>query len=93
MTFEVLDPTHEAEPPPQRLPALPSALSGATVGFLSNGKAGTRGFFAHLDRLLRERLGVARVVLRVKPDYSAPAPRALIAQAAAWDLTITGIGD
>lgn len=71
----------------------PNTLRGATVGFVSNGKEGTVGFFAHLDRLLRERFDVARVVHRSKANYSAPAEREIIDEARNWNLAITGLGD
>ena len=49
MTFRVLDPTAgEAAASGQRAPRL-STLKGKTVGFISNGKVGTKGFFAHLE--------------------------------------------
>ena len=54
----------------------PSSLKGKTVGFISNGKEGTKGYFAHLERMLREELGVADVVWRTKSNYSAPADAA-----------------
>lgn len=93
MSLEVLDPTHEAEAAAFERPPRPRALDGATVGFVSNGKEGTKGFFAHLDRMLREEFGVAHVVLRTKPNYSAPAPARIVAEAADWDLALTGLGD
>ena len=73
MTLRVLDPTHElnaagAHPAPR-----PHSLKGATVGFISNGKEGTKGYFAALEKLLRDDLGVANVVWRTKSNYSAPA--------------------
>ncbi len=52
MSIEVLDPTHEADAgefvPARRL----ATLEGATLGFISNGKQGTRGFFDALQRQL-----------------------------------------
>src|SRR6185295_8644512 len=73
MTLQVLDPTNEtkaagAQPAPRL-----SSLQGKTVGFISNGKEGTKKYFAHLERMLREELGVAEVVWRTKSNYSAPA--------------------
>ena len=73
MTIRVLNPTSEStvvalEPAPRL-----QSLEGKTVGLISNGKEGTAGFFAHVDRLLRERYGVAEVILRTKSNYSAPA--------------------
>ena len=51
----------------------PLTLVGATVGIISNGKAGTRPFFDHLERLLREEWRVGEVVRLTKGNYSAPA--------------------
>jgi hypothetical protein len=69
------------------------SLKGKTVGIISNGKEGTVGFFAHVDRLLRERYQVAEVILRTKSNYSAPAEDEIIDDAKSWDLAITGLGD
>ena len=66
MTLQVLDPTNE---PRRRSAAWHRArcrLRGKTVGFISNGKEGTKGFFAHLDRMLREEFGVADVDRRAE---------------------------
>ena len=72
--------------------ALPT-LEGKTIGFISNGKEGTKGFFAHLDRMLREQHGVAKVVSRTKSNYSAPADAHIVAEIRNWDAVISGIGD
>ena len=93
MTFRVLDPTAEKTAPlGQAAPRL-DTLKGKTVGFISNGKEGTKGFFAHLDRLLREEHGVAKVVMRTKSNYSAPADAHIVAEVRNWDAVISGIGD
>ena len=93
MTFRVLDPT-AGEPPAtgQRAPRL-DTLRGKTVGFISNGKEGTKGFFAHLEKMLREEYGVAKVVSRTKSNYSAPADTHIVAEIKQWDAVISGIGD
>ena len=93
MTFRVLDPTSEKAPPGGQLAPRLATLEGKIVGFISNGKVGTKGFFAHLDRLLREEHGVARVVSRTKSNYSAPADAHIVAEIKSWDAVITGIGD
>jgi len=93
MTFRVLDPTPEKAPPRgQAAPRLPT-LEGKTVGFISNGKEGTKGFFGHLDRILREEHGVARVVFRTKSNYSAPADPHIADEIRQWDAVVSGIGD
>jgi hypothetical protein len=71
----------------------PPVLAGATVGMLSNGKIGTRAYFDHLERLVRERWHVADVVRRSKSNYSAPAEAALIEEAAGWEVMFAGVGD
>ena len=93
MVIEVLDPTNETIPPlGQTAPRLTS-LAGKTVGFISNGKEGTKGFFGHLERMLREQFGVAEVVVRVKTNFSAPADRDIVDEIARWHAVVTGIGD
>ncbi len=93
MGFQVLDPTNEAAPPLGQLALRPETLRGKTVGFISNGKEGTKGFFTHLDRMLRQEFGVAQVVHRVKSNYSAPADAYIVGEIANWDAVVTGIGD
>lgn len=93
MAFQVLDPTNESAAPLGRLAPRPLSLRGKTVGFISNGKEGTKGFFVHLDRMLRDEFGVADVVWRTKSNYSAPADAAIVADIAGWDVAIAGIGD
>ena len=93
MTIRVLDPTAgEVAASGQRAPRL-SMLKGKTVGFISNGKVGTKGFFAHLERMLREEYGVAKVVSRTKSNYSAPADAHIVAEIRQWDAVISGLGD
>lgn len=93
MALQVLDPTNETAPPLGQPAARLSSLAGKTVGFISNGKEGTKGFFAHLDRMLREQLGVADVVLRTKSNFSAPADTDIVDEIARWHAVVTGIGD
>ena len=93
MVFQVLDPTNETAAPLGQHAPRPGSLRGKTVGFISNGKEGTKGFFAHLDRMLRDEFGVAKVVSRTKSNYSAPADGHIVGEVANWDAIVTGIGD
>ena len=94
MTIRVLDPTHESVPPRAQLAPRLADLTGKTVGFISNGKEGTKGFFHHLEAVLREDYGVAEVIHRVKSSYSAPADAHIMEEARlGWDAVISGIGD
>ena len=93
MPLRVFDPTNEMKvagiKPAPRL----ATLQGKTVGFISNGKEGTKGYFTHLDRLLRSELGVAEVVWRTNSNYSAPADAHIIDETRQWHAAVTGIGD
>ncbi len=91
--MEVLNPTHEQDPAGFAAPARLATLKGATIGFISNGKENTRPFFDHVERLLRDCHGVARVIRRTKPNYSAPAQHELLAEAMGWDAVLAGVGD
>ncbi len=93
MDLQVLDPTNETIPMAgQPAPRL-ATLAGTRIGFISNGKEGTKGFFAHLERMLRDEAGVADVITRVKSNFSAPADPHIAAEITGWDAVVTGIGD
>ena len=93
MTFQVLDPTNESKAAVGQPAPRPASLAGKTVGFISNGKVGTKGFFGHLEKILREEYGVANVVSRTKSNYSAPADAHIVAEIRQWDAVVSGIGD
>jgi hypothetical protein len=93
MTFRVLDPTNEMRAAGGRPAARPSSLQGKTIGFISNGKEGTKGYFTQLERMLREELGVDHVIWRTKSNYSAPADVHIIGEIPKWEAVVTGVGD
>jgi hypothetical protein len=93
MVLHVLDPTNESTPPIGILAARQASLAGATVGIISNGKEGTDRFFTHFSQMLREQLGVAEVMRRVKSNYSAPADRDIVDEIRRWHAVVTGVGD
>jgi hypothetical protein len=91
--IRVLDPTNEMKPAGTQPAPRPPSLEGATVGFISNGKEGTKCYFAHVERMLREELGVDDVVWRTKSNYSAPADRHIVDEISRWHAVVTGVGD
>jgi hypothetical protein len=91
--IRVLDPTNEMATAGAAAAPRPLSLAGKTVGFISNGKEGTKGYFSHLDRMLREEFGVAGVVWRTKSNYSAPADKHIIDEISRWHAVVTGVGD
>ena len=93
MTLRVLDPTNEMQVAGARLAERLTSLQGKTVGFISNGKEGTTGYFTHLERMLREDLGVADVVWRTKSNYSAPADPHIVHEITNWHAVFAGVGD
>jgi hypothetical protein len=93
MTIRVLDPSNESRVVGGQLAARPTSLKGKTVGFISNGKEGTKGYFTHLDRMLREELGVADVIWRTKSNYSAPADAHIVDEIRKWHAVVAGVGD
>jgi hypothetical protein len=93
MDLQVLDPTNEAIPPVGQPAKRLTSIHGKTIGIISNGKEGTKSFFAHLDRMLRTEFGAANVVTRVKSNFSAPADPHITGEISGWDAVITGIGD
>jgi hypothetical protein len=93
MTIRVLDPSNERHAADARLAERAVSLRGKTVGFISNGKEGTKGYFKHLERMLREELGVADVVWRTKSNYSAPAEAEIVDEIKKWQAVVAGVGD
>lgn len=93
MPYQVLDPSSETLAAAGELAPRLATLAGTTVGFISNGKEGTKGFFHHLESMLREKAGVADVVLRVKSNYSAPADPHIASEITQWHAVVTGLGD
>ena len=93
MTIRVLDPTNETVAAGWQPAPRPASLAGATIGFISNGKDGTKGYFSHLERRMRSELGVAKVELRIKSNFSAPADRHIVDEIRRWQAVVTGVGD
>jgi hypothetical protein len=91
--IRVLDPTNENKAAGVQPAARAASLAGKTVGFISNGKEGTKGYFVRLERMLREELRVAKVVWRTKSNYSAPADAPIVDEIRNWQAVVTGVGD
>jgi hypothetical protein len=91
--MRILDPTNEMKTSGFSLAPRLASLEGKTVGIITNGKEGTKGYFTHLDRLLREEMGVADVVWRTKSNYSAPADACIVQEITNWHAVFAGVGD
>jgi len=93
MPIIVLDPTVAAPPAGTRPASARRALAGARVGLLDNGKVNVGRFLDHVEDALRAQHGVAEVLRRRKPNMSAPAPAAMLAELAACDAVVSAVGD
>ena len=51
------------------------------------------GYFAHLERMMREEFRVGDVVWRTKKNFSAPATPDIVDEIKRWQVVVTGIGD
>jgi hypothetical protein len=93
MILRVFDPTQKTRTAGSRPAGRPSSLQGKTIGFISNGKEGTKGYFAQLERMLRAEFDVADVVWRTKSNYSAPADAHIVDEIRKWHAVVIGVGD
>ncbi len=91
--MRVLDPTNEMKLVGAALAPRLSSLEGKTIGIVTNAKEGTRGYFTHLERLLRDEMRVADVVWRTKSNYSAPADAHIVKEMTNWHAVFAGVGD
>lgn len=73
-----VDPTLAAGKSKVELAARPADLAGKVVGLLDNRKEQADVILQTVGDVLRERYGVARVVIRRKEHHSKPATDALI---------------
>ncbi len=79
----------DTRPPAHRL----DTLEGKTLALLDISKPGGKVFLNRLERLLKERYGVAEVVREIKPTYTKPAPGALLDRLAFVDGVIEALAD
>jgi hypothetical protein len=91
--MRILDPTNEARTTGLVLAPRLASLEGRTVAIITNAKEGTKGYFTHLERMLREDMGAAEVVWRTKSNYSAPMDAHIVQEITNWHAVFTGVGD
>ena len=89
----VLDPTNETKVAGGQPAMRPTTLQGKTVGFISNGKEGTKGYFVELERQFSDVFGVADIVWRTKSNFSAPASASIVDEIKTWQAVVAGVGD
>ena len=93
MPIIVLDPTADSDTSTNQLAPRLTSLDGRKLGVLDNRKANADRLFDLVDAILRERYGTDVLVRCQKPDFSRPAPDALLQDLRAAEAVITGVGD
>jgi hypothetical protein len=80
---------------PQAAPAAPrlASLQGRTIALLDISKPGGSVFLDRIERLLKERYGVAGVIREMKPTFAKPAPPASIEKIRGADAVIEALAD
>jgi hypothetical protein len=78
MPTTLINPFDETAREPRAAAPRLDTLAGKTIGLLDISKAGGSFFLDELERLLKERGGVAQVVRASKPTFTRPAPAAVI---------------
>jgi hypothetical protein len=79
----------EAPAPAPRL----SALQDKTIALLDISKPGGSVFLDRIERLLKERYSVARVIREMKPTFAKPAPAGVIEKIRSADAVIEALAD
>lgn len=93
MTVRIIDPSASGSGSRQPLAPRPMDLRGKTVGIIDNTKEQADVIAEAIGDGLREKYGVAKVIIRRKPYYSRPAPAELIDELAKEaDIAIAAVG-
>lgn len=91
---KLIDPTAEPVTDRFELPERPESLDGKVVGILVHNKWHAPIFFEFVEKRLREKYKLKRVVWGKKEFTSKPAPAKLVEELAnQCDVAITGTGD
>jgi len=90
----LIDPTSAPVTQAFQLPERPATLDGKTIGILVHNKWHAPIFFRFVEKKLRERYNVKKVIWGNKEFTSKPAPAELVDELARQcDVAITGTGD
>lgn len=93
MGLHIIDPSAAGGGATIPLAPRPMDLRGKVVGFIDNTKEQADVIAEAMAHGLREKYGVAKVIIRRKPYFSKPAPSELIAEIAQEaDVAIAAVG-
>ncbi len=93
MPITLIHPMNENLPAARPAPARLASLAGKTIGLLDISKPGGDIFLDHLEILLRERHGAARIIRARKPTFTRVAPPDVLDPLRAADAVIEALAD
>jgi hypothetical protein len=93
MSVTLIHPGNEHVPRAAAPPARLASLAGRKIGLLDISKPGGSFFLDRLEKILRERHGVADIVRARKPTFSKNAPLEIIEQLRGLDAVVEGLAD
>ena len=93
MSVTLIHPGNEHVPQAAAPPARLASLAGRKIGLLDISKPGGSFFLDRLEKILRERHGVADIVRARKPTFSKNAPLEIIEQLRGLDAVVEGLAD
>ncbi len=93
MSVTLVHPGNENVPQAAAPPARLESLAGKRIGLLDISKPGGSFFLDRLEKILRERHGVAEVIRARKPTFAKTAPPQVIEQFRGMDAVVEGLAD
>ena len=93
MPITLVNPMNEAAL--NSAPAAPrlATLDGKTIALLDISKPGGSVFLDRIERLLKDRYGVANVIREMKPTFAKPAPAGVLEKIRGADAVIEALAD
>lgn len=92
-TFVLVDPAVEATVVVGKIAGRLASLAGQHLAFIDNSKHNVEPLLSGIERLLRERFGVASVERYRKANPSIPTPPEVLQRLATCDALVHGVGD
>lgn len=93
MPITLVNPMNEQAPETAPAAARLRGLTGKTIALLDISKPGGSVFLDRLERLLKERYGVAAVIREMKPTFAKPAPAGVLEKIRSADAVIEALAD
>ncbi|HTS48830.1 MAG TPA: hypothetical protein VMH05_12855 [Bryobacteraceae bacterium] len=93
MPITLVNPMNESAPQAGPAARRLSQLQGKTIALLDISKPGGSVFLDRMERVLRDRYGVANVIREMKPTFAKPAPAAVIEKIRGADAVIEALAD